>query len=85
MIALAALTAVYLFFGGYFATALSDFIQGIIMLIGVALMVVWFMKDDPVNWSLETLTSNPELNWLIFDSSNTGIYGSAVSLIALIV
>ena len=85
MIALAVLTAVYLFFGGYFATALSDFIQGIIMLVGVVLMVVWFMKDEPVNWSLDTLTSNPELNWLIFDSSNTGIYGSAVSLIALII
>jgi len=85
MVALAVLTAVYLFFGGYFATALSDFIQGIIMLVGVLLMVVWFMKDEPINWNLDTLTSNPELNWLIFDSSNTGIYGSAVSLIALII
>ena len=35
MLALAALTALYLFFGGYFATALSDFIQGIIMIIGM--------------------------------------------------
>jgi len=33
MLALAAITAVYLFFGGYFATALSDFVQGIIMLV----------------------------------------------------
>ncbi len=31
---MAALTALYLVFGGYFATALSDFVQGIIMLIG---------------------------------------------------
>lgn len=85
MVALAVLTAIYLFFGGYFATAVSDFIQGIIMLIGVILMVIWFMKDGRVNWSLEALTSNPELNWLIFDSSNTGIYGSAVSLISLII
>ncbi|MBQ8429975.1 MAG: sodium:solute symporter, partial [Clostridia bacterium] len=38
MLALAVLTALYLFFGGYFATALSDFIQGIIMLIGVIAM-----------------------------------------------
>ena len=39
MIALAALTAVYLFFGGYFATALSDFIQGIIMLGGIVAVI----------------------------------------------
>ncbi len=84
MVALASLTAVYLFFGGYFATALSDFIQGIIMLVGVALMVVWFMKDKP-DWSLDLLTSNPNLNWFTFESESTGIYGSTVSLLALIV
>ena len=43
MIALAVLTALYLFFGGYFATALSDFIQGIIMLLGVVLMIFFFL------------------------------------------
>ena len=84
MTALAILTAIYLFFGGYFATALSDFIQGIIMLVGVALMVVWFMKDKP-DWSLDLLTSNPNLNWFTFESESTGIYGSTVSLLALIV
>ena len=83
MSALAVITALYLFFGGYFATALSDFIQGIIMLLGVVLMVVWFMKDEP-NWSLDLLTSNPNLNWFTFESTNTGFYGSTVSLIALI-
>lgn len=84
MVALASLTAVYLFFGGYFATALSDFIQGIIMLAGVALMVVWFMKDKP-NWSLDLLTSNPNLTWFTFNSDSTGIYGSTSSLICLII
>ena len=39
MLVLAVITAIYLFFGGYFATALSDFIQGIIMIIGVVLMM----------------------------------------------
>lgn len=84
MIALASLTAVYLFFGGYFATAVSDFIQGIIMLVGVVLMVVWFMKDKP-EWSLDLLTSNPNLNWFTFESDSTGLYGSTVSLISLII
>lgn len=84
MVALAVLTAIYLFFGGYFATALSDFIQGIIMLIGVVLMVIWFMKDKP-DWSLELLTSNPNLNWFTFESESTGIYGSTASLFFLII
>ena len=84
MIILAVLTAFYLFFGGYFATALSDFVQGIIMLIGVVLMVIFFMKSDYVGWDLTKLTSNPELNWVTFESSSTGIYGSTVSLISLV-
>lgn len=84
MIILAALTALYLFFGGYFATALSDFIQGIIMLIGVVLMVLCFMNHENVAWNLSTLTSNPELNWFTFESSHTGIYGNTASLMSLI-
>ena len=84
MIALASLTALYLFFGGYFATALSDFIQGIIMLVGVVLMVIFFMKDSHVEWNLSELVTNPELGWFTFDSENTGIYGNTVSLISLI-
>lgn len=39
VVALASITALYVFFGGYFATALSDFIQGIIMLIGIVIAV----------------------------------------------
>ena len=78
MLALALITAIYLFFGGYFATALSDFIQGIIMLIGVVLMVFFFMNSPQVNWDISTL------KWFTFGSSNTGIYGDTVSLISLI-
>ncbi|MBR7111058.1 MAG: sodium:solute symporter [Clostridia bacterium] len=40
VLALAAITALYVFFGGYFATALSDFVQGIIVLVGIIVMVV---------------------------------------------
>ncbi len=84
MIILAALTALYLFFGGYFATALSDFIQGIVMLIGVVLMVFCFMNHENVSWNISKLTENPELNWFTFESSNTGLYGNTVSLLSLI-
>ncbi|MBR2722091.1 MAG: sodium:solute symporter family protein [Clostridia bacterium] len=84
MLALAALTAVYLFFGGYFATALSDFIQGIIMLVGVVLMVVLFMNSPEVKWDLSSLVTDAEKTWFTFSSSQTGFYGSTVSLLSLI-
>ena len=37
---MAALTGVYVIFGGYMATAINDFIQGIIMLVGIVAVVV---------------------------------------------
>lgn len=85
MIILAVLTAFYLFFGGYFATALSDFIQGIIMLVGVVIMVICFLNHENVGWDLSTLTSNPNLNWITFESTNKGIYGNTVSLLSLVI
>ena len=84
MVALAALTALYLFFGGYFATALSDFIQGIIMLVGVVAMVVCFMNHENISWNLTELVTNPELGWFTFKSANTGLYGNTMSLLSLI-
>lgn len=84
MIALAAITALYLFFGGYFATALSDFIQGIIMLIGVVLMVIFFLKNDRVAWDLSKLVTDPEHAWFTFSSEKTGIYGHTISLLSLV-
>ena len=84
MLALAALTALYLFFGGYFATALSDFIQGIIMLVGVAAMVICFLNHENIQWNLTELVTSTELGWFTFKSSNTGLYGNTMSLISLI-
>jgi SSS family solute:Na+ symporter len=39
VIAMAILTGIYVIFGGYMATAINDFIQGIIMLIGIAAVI----------------------------------------------
>lgn len=78
MLALAVITAMYLFFGGYFATALSDFIQGIIMIIGVVLMVICFLNSEQVSWDISTL------KWFTFGNENKGIYGDTVSLLSLI-
>ncbi len=81
MLCLAVLTALYLFFGGYFATALSDFIQGIIMLVGVALMVLFFMKSEQVSFDLSAIADS----WFTFGKEGSeGLFGSTVSLISLI-
>lgn len=80
MIALAVLTAIYLFFGGYFATALSDFIQGIIMLAGVIVMVIFFMNSKEVSWDISAISDT----WFTFGKEGSGgLFGSTVSLISL--
>lgn len=60
IICLAFLTALYLIFGGYFATSLSDFVQGIIMLVGVIVMVVLFLANGNVKGveGLKTLSND---------------------------
>ncbi len=40
IVAMAVLTGLYVIFGGYMATAINDFIQGIIMLVGIVLVVL---------------------------------------------
>lgn len=42
---MAILTAIYVIAGGYMATAINDFIQGIIMLIGIAAVVIAVLND----------------------------------------
>lgn len=85
MVALAALTALYLYFGGYFATALSDFVQGIIMIVGVICMIFCFMNHENIMWNISNLTNNPNLTWFTFGAQNSsGLYGTTVSLISLI-
>ena len=46
ILVMAALTAVYVIFGGYMATAINDFIQGIIMLGGIVAVVVAVLADN---------------------------------------
>ena len=87
MICLAALTALYLFFGGYFATALSDFIQGIIMIIGVILMIFCFLNHENVNWNFAEISARSSEVWALSETkaaSGSFLYGPTVSLIALV-
>ena len=46
VIAMAVLTAVYVIAGGYMATAINDFIQGIIMLVGIVAVIVAVLKNQ---------------------------------------
>ncbi|MBE6634307.1 MAG: sodium:solute symporter family protein [Ruminococcaceae bacterium] len=85
MIGLAVLTALYLFFGGYFATALSDFIQGIIMIVGVVLMLICYMNSPEVNWDISEIANDPQLTWFVKDSGSTRwIYDRSVSFLSLV-
>ncbi|MBQ9898324.1 MAG: sodium:solute symporter, partial [Ruminococcus sp.] len=56
IIAMAVLSAVYVTLGGYKATALNDFFQGIIMLIGISTVVVLTVqKKDGLSAALDAL------------------------------
>jgi len=71
---LAGLTAIYLFLGGYFATTITDFIQGIIMLVGVTAAVFMFLANDKMNWGegLTALFNDPNLTLLANSETPAG-------------
>ncbi len=48
MLIIAVLTAIYLVLGGYLATAYTDFIQGIIMIVGIVCMLFAVYNSDAV-------------------------------------
>ena len=55
---MAILTAIYVIVGGYMATAINDFIQGIIMLFGIAVIIVSVLKiNGGFSGSLEALAN----------------------------
>ncbi len=43
---MAVLTGIYVIFGGYMATAINDFIQGIIMLVGIVAVIIAVLNDN---------------------------------------
>ena len=71
ILAMAVLSAVYVTLGGYKATALNDFVQGIIMLIGIATVVgLTIQKKDGFSAAIDALNVIPD------DKGNTGTLGS---------
>lgn len=86
MIVLAAVTAFYLFLGGYIATSLTDFIQGIIMFVGVTIMLFFFLAAPQVNWGegLKALAENERGLFIGGTSAANFLYDKPMSLIFLI-
>ncbi len=71
IILMAVLSAIYVTLGGYKATALNDFFQGIIMLIGIATVVgLTVAKKDGFSAATAALDLIPD------DKGNTGTLGS---------
>lgn len=64
IVGMAILTGVYVVFGGYMATAINDFIQGIIMLGGiVAVVSAVLMQNGGLMGSVEALATTAEGGW----------------------
>lgn len=61
VIVMAVLTGVYVIFGGYMATAINDFIQGIIMLVGIVTVIVAVLGNNGgFNAAVEALNVHPQ-------------------------
>ena len=78
VVIMAVLVGAYLFVGGYFANAVSNFIQGIIMLIGVVIMIILMLKAPEVN-GIEGLQKLIDSGYGFFPSteSATGMWFDA--------
>ena len=83
MFIIACLTAIYLVAGGYIATAYTDLIQGIIMIVGVVCLVVTVLSHDKVGGisgliqNLSAFTSLPGDPNPITGSQLTNIFGGS--------
>lgn len=83
MIGMAALTLLYLLVGGYIASTLSDFIQAIIMIVGVVLMIGFILAAPEVGGIMGGLEKIGRI-----DASKATLFGDstrAVSLIASVI
>ncbi len=64
VIIMAALTCVYVLLGGYLATAINDFIQGIIMLAGIVAVIGAVLSyNGGLSQAMETVATGPNGGW----------------------
>ncbi len=77
VIGMAVLTGVYVIIGGYMATAINDFIQGIIMLIGITAVIVCVLNGQGgFSAALTKLATDPTITGAAYDSATPGVYNS---------
>ncbi|MCD8390314.1 MAG: sodium:solute symporter [Firmicutes bacterium] len=80
MLVIAILTGIYLVLGGYVATAYTDFVQGIIMIIGVIAMVIAIAQSDSVggfSTLFDKLAAIPDNGDGVTGAQITSWYGGA--------
>ncbi len=86
IVSLAVITGIYLCVGGYLATSLSDFVQGIIMLVGVIAMVVCFLVQAPGNQNGIQKLMEADYGWFITKSNGKmWLFDNTATLISLII
>lgn len=62
MLIMTLITALYLFAGGFLAASIADFIQGVIMLVGVGLLIVFILSSPEVNGIANGVAGLREIN-----------------------
>jgi len=80
---IAALTGLYLVLGGYRAVALTDFFQGIIMIIGAILLVFYVVKDSHVGGLAQGIARLKELDPQLVQAVGPGGFTALASLVIL--
>lgn len=83
MIGMAGFTALYLLMGGYIATAMTDFVQGLIMIGGVILMFVFIVTAPEVGGIAEGLARVGEIDPALVTAG--GSENMVVLLVSLII
>lgn len=64
VIVMAVLTGIYVIFGGYMATALNDFIQGLVMLVGIVVVILAVLNQNGgLMGSFEALATSENGGW----------------------
>lgn len=87
IIGMAVLTAVYVILGGYMATAINDFIQGIIMLIGIVAVILAVLNvNGGLTASLIELSKIPSSNQPEMQGSLISFFGpDPINLIGVVI
>ncbi len=86
VIAMAVLTGIYVVLGGYMATAINDFIQGIIMIVGIIAVIAAVLQQNGGLTESINLLSKKEANGISMDGPFTSFFGPDIlALIGVVI